>query len=127
MTLVSKKDWNQKCGVKKMMRISFHYAHPTGFHSWFECYKVLKSCKIYARSFSMALSLLTVQWRDGTFWNSEETFRNDHSVLTTVSFSEKFEFFHFRNRRQDHSLLRWHIPRKKFLGRDVQLALGDTF
>ena len=49
-------------------------------------------------------------------------FRNDYSLLTTVSFSDKFEFFHFRNRRQDHFLRRSHIPRKSFLARDVHCA-----
>ena len=40
--------------------------------------------------------------------------RNDYSVLTTVSSSDKFEFFHFLNRWQDHFLRRSYITRKKF-------------
>ena len=43
----------------------------------------------------MVSSMISVQWRDGSFWKSPDTLSNDYTVQTVPEFSDDFEYYHF--------------------------------
>ena len=52
------------------------------------------------RVFPMVSSMISVQWRDGSFWKSADTLSNDYTIQTVPEFSDDFEYYHFHGHYQ---------------------------
>ena len=47
------------------------------------------------RVFPMVSSMISVQWRDGSFWKAPDTMSNDYTIQTVPEFADNFEYYHF--------------------------------
>merc|ERR1712107_512474 len=49
----------------------------------------------FHRVFPMVSSMISVQWRDGSFWKAPDTMSNDYTIQTVPEFADNFEYYHF--------------------------------
>jgi len=73
----------------------------------------------FQRVFPMVSSMISVQWRDGSFWKSPDTLSNDYTVQTVPVFSDDFEYYHFHGTDDGTIAYEGKCPGPPFLGEDV--------
>jgi len=73
----------------------------------------------FHRVFPMVSSMISVQWRDGSFWKSPDTLSNDYTVQTVPEFSDDFEYYHFHGTNDGTIAYEGKCPGPPFLGEDV--------
>jgi len=73
----------------------------------------------FHRVFPMVSSMISVQWRDGSFWKSTDTMSNDYTIQTIPEFSDDFEYYHFHGTNDGTIAYEGKCPGPPFLGEDV--------
>jgi len=73
----------------------------------------------FHRVFPMVSSMISVQWRDGSFWKSPDTLTNDYTVQTVPVFSDDFEYYHFHGTDDGTIAYEGKCPGPPFLGDNV--------
>merc|ERR1711936_701528 len=73
----------------------------------------------FHRVFPMVSSMISVQWRDGSFWKSTDTMSNDYTIQTIPEFSDDFEYYHFHGTDDGTIAYEGKCPGPPFLGEDV--------
>jgi len=73
----------------------------------------------FQRVFPMVSSMISVQWRDGSFWKSPDTLSNDYTIQTVPVFSDDFEYYHFHGTDDGTIAYEGKCPGPPFLGEDV--------
>merc|ERR1712192_200885 len=73
----------------------------------------------FHRAFPMVSSMISVQWRDGSFWKSPDTLTNDYTVQTVPVFSDDFEYYHFHGTDDGTIAYEGKCPGPPFLGDNV--------
>jgi len=73
----------------------------------------------FHRVFPMVSSMISVQWRDGSFWKSTDTISNDYTIQTIPEFSDDFEYYHFHGTNDGTIAYEGKCPGPPFLGEDV--------
>merc|ERR1711863_68821 len=73
----------------------------------------------FHRVFPMVSSMISVQWRDGSFWKSPDTLSNDYTIQTVPEFSDDFEYYHFHGTDDGTIAYEGKCPGPPFLGEDV--------
>merc|ERR1712055_1193728 len=73
----------------------------------------------FHRVFPMVSSMISVQWRDGSFWKSTDTLSNDYTIQTVPEFSDDFEYYHFHGTDDGTIAYEGKCPGPPFLGEDV--------
>ena len=73
------------------------------FHRWFSM-NGYGNIHLILRVFPMVSSMISVQWRDGSFWKAPDTMSNDYTIQTVPEFADNFEYYHFHGHyRQQQS------------------------
>merc|ERR1711910_3177 len=73
----------------------------------------------FQRVFPMVSSMISVQWRDGSFWKSTDTLSNDYTIQTVPEFSDDFEYYHFHGTDDGTIAYEGKCPGPPFLGTNV--------
>jgi len=73
----------------------------------------------FHRVFPMVSSMISVQWRDGSFWKAPDTMSNDYTIQTVPQFSDDFEYYHFHGTEDGTIAYEGKCPGPPFLGADV--------
>merc|ERR1712165_151264 len=73
----------------------------------------------FHRVFPMVSSMISVQWRDGSFWKSPDTLSNDYTIQTVPEFSDDFEYYHFHGTNDGTIAYEGKCPGPPFLGTNV--------
>merc|ERR1712055_213945 len=73
----------------------------------------------FHRVFPMVSSMISVQWRDGSFWKAPDTMSNDYTIQTVPEFSDDFEYYHFHGTDDGTIAYEGKCPGPPFLGEDV--------
>jgi len=73
----------------------------------------------FHRVFPMVSSMISVQWRDGSFWKSPDTMTNDYTIQTVPEFSDDFEYYHFHGTDDGTIAYEGKCPGPPFLGTNV--------
>merc|ERR1712158_80062 len=73
----------------------------------------------FHRVFPMVSSMISVQWRDGSFWKSTDTMSNDYTIQTIPEFSDDFEYYHFHGTDDGTIAYEGKCPGPPFLGTNV--------
>merc|ERR1711971_1380744 len=73
----------------------------------------------FHRVFPVVSSMISVQWRDGSFWKSPDTLTNDYTVQTVPVFSDDFEYYHFHGTDDGTIAYEGKCPGPPFLGDNV--------
>merc|ERR1719462_973 len=73
----------------------------------------------FHRVFPMVSSMISVQWRDGSFWKAPDTMSNDYTIQTVPEFSDDFEYYHFHGTEDGTIAYEGKCPGPPFLGTDV--------
>merc|ERR1712002_750564 len=73
----------------------------------------------FHRVFPMVSSMISVQWRDGSFWKAPDTLSNDYTIQTVPQFSDDFEYYHFHGTEDGTIAYEGKCPGPPFLGTDV--------
>merc|ERR1719237_928092 len=73
----------------------------------------------FHRVFPMVSSMISVQWRDGSFWKSADTLSNDYTIQTVPEFSDDFVYYHFHGTDDGTIAYEGKCPGPPFLGEDV--------
>merc|ERR1719234_1609472 len=73
----------------------------------------------FHRVFPMVSSMISVQWRDDSFWKSPDTLTNDYTVQTVPVFSDDFEYYHFHGTDDGTIAYEGKCPGPPFLGDNV--------
>merc|ERR1711994_129895 len=73
----------------------------------------------FHRVFPMVSSMISVQWRDGSFWKAPDTMSNDYTIQTIPEFADSFEYYHFHGTNDGTIAYEGKCPGPPFLGEDV--------
>jgi len=73
----------------------------------------------FHRVFPMVSSMISVQWREGSFWKSPDTMTNDYTIQTVPEFSNDFEYYHFHGTDDGTIAYEGKCPGPPFLGTNV--------
>merc|ERR1711962_1779611 len=73
----------------------------------------------FHRVFPMVSSMISVQWRDGSFWKAPDTMSNDYTIQTVPEFADNFEYYHFHGTNDGTIAYDGKCPGPGFLGAGV--------
>merc|ERR1712079_290990 len=73
----------------------------------------------FHRVFPMVSSMISVQWRDGSFWKAPDTMSNDYTIKTVPEFADNFEYYHFHGTNDGTIAYDGKCPGPGFLGAGV--------